>query len=723
MFFSIPNYRSTVVSAIPDPWNLRTNTPPPYELGPEAVADFCGRVTTEHAHISMFEGKNPGVVVSMRDNPPVRMHGLIVTYDNPPIQTSVEALLARRPVAAEFLPSYLVTTATGSGRMVWEFEQPVLFSTDEHMRLFVRLMVQKMRLDRWLSGIVTQSPAAWAQYYELGQKWEPVPGATVVPLLTLKQWFFDTAENIAFDSGASDVVGIPMLNIYREVESRWPGIWSGPFIIGAEGPAFWTANEADRGTAMVLPDGMLSITGDAPSFRTWEQLLGEEFVAKFSASTLDKFTKGVVYDGSSFWLRGDSGEWANWSRTDFIQELRVRGCNPKRKAGHTCSEVDGVEIHIKHHQRVAGAAPLLFFPKGVTDFRGQRFLNTSTIAAIPPSPPLTRERMTFSDGQKCFPNVYRLLRDMLSDDITQSGQLAFFLSWLKLAYVSALDCSPRPGQVVVIAGAAGRSVPFLCWQVINRLLGGRTNAAGGLMDGCISEAILADSPVITLNDPMAMSDFTTAKTFVSRLAKLTDNPQSICGRTKAAQISNPWFGRIIITCVMGVRTINISPSPTLSRKLCIFRALDPNLNLGEWFEDDEVFGSELPMFGRFLVDWVIPDQCIGTDARYGSAAYRHPSTVAPVQVFDVNIAKEVVSAFAAEFARANPGARHWKGNDGDLFTHVRGVYPAVTREFSAIGFVRAVGALVGDGDLIQKEWSVERDEWVWVVTPQVKVES
>ena len=83
MFFSLPNLRASSVVEVAEPWALKTKTPPPYADGKEAVIEFCNKAATEHAMLSMFEGMSADVRVTMEDNPPFRMHGLLVDYDNP----------------------------------------------------------------------------------------------------------------------------------------------------------------------------------------------------------------------------------------------------------------------------------------------------------------------------------------------------------------------------------------------------------------------------------------------------------------------------------------------------------------------------------------------------------------------------------------------------------------------------------------------------------------
>ena len=170
MFFSIPNLRSSVVSEVEEPWNLKTATPPPYE----GWQGRCNRVLQQSVY-SARDALYGGRHVSRRPRDYGRQCAVQTTrvacdYDNPLPEKGTQFNTSKDHKPCEFMPTYLSTTSSGNGRLVWEFEKPILFSDTGHMKEFMKILAKSMRLNKWLGGLETAALTNWVKYYELGKK-------------------------------------------------------------------------------------------------------------------------------------------------------------------------------------------------------------------------------------------------------------------------------------------------------------------------------------------------------------------------------------------------------------------------------------------------------------------------------------------------------------------------------------------------------------------------
>ena len=717
MFFAIPNLRSSTVTETPEPWSLKTATPPPYNDGKEAVVEFCNKVTTEHAMISMIEGVSPDVRVTLGDNPPYRMHGLLVDYDNPLPDKPVDYVRDHRPT--EFMPTYLVVTASGNGRLVWEFEKPLLFSNKTHMKEFMKLLARHMKLNKWLGGLDTEALTNWVKYYELGRSWQAIDALSCVPLSHLELWYFQAAAEQRFDDKKTLSYKIPPEDLAREVEERWPGRWTGPFIYGARGLRFWDPTADNTTAAVVMPDGMLCYTGNQ-AFIPWRQLFGAAFVEQYEADAISDIVTRSAYDGGKFWLEGDNGRWASWSKEDFTQELRVRGKDSRRKPGQTASEIDMIENHIKRHRTVAAALPFLFYPTGVIKHDGKMYLNTSMVKPIEPAPPATKGKMTFLDGRTHFPLIYKLLRNMFAnDECGGSDQLTYLLAWLKYAYVNALERTPRPGQAIVVAGPPGKGKTFLSWKVIGGLLGGRADAAAHLVQNDRWTERLLEHPIMTIDDSSALADARSLREFTNKIKRYTANPEIMYEQKYMKTGAVPWLGRIVITCNLDAESLRILPDMDSSTqdKISLFKASDPIIDFADFQTNDRMIRQELPLFARFLVDWEYPVDCVASEKRFGVKSYHHPDLFEESRQHGLGLLIEMLGSFLEAYfgMPSHKDDREWTGTALQLLTDMSVQFETLSKELNYRSLSIQLGKMAKAGFNLHKEWKPDVHQYRWVI--------
>lgn len=725
MFYSLPNTRSSTVTAVPEPWALKTETPPDYDtMSKEEITAWCARYETRHAIISAYEGVAPEVRVSKnKDNPPYRMHGLIVDYDAPLPDDPVTHITDKRQ--SEFLPTHLVVTSSHNARLVWQFEQPLLFTNDAHWREFLKLLTRNLKLNRWLGGLDTGALGNYATYYELGREWLPVAPDARIPLAISTLWFYQAAERQEFETEKSINYQIPMEDLAAEVNERWPGRWRGPFMEGARGVRFWDANADNETAAVVTKDGMLCYTGPQ-AFVPWRQILGTHFVEQYEAEAISDIMQFTVYDGQNFYRKIDEGGvWEMFSKPDFTQELRVMGKDATKRKGQTASEIDVIENRVKRYNRVKAAMPFLFFPPGIIRYGRDRFLNLSTVRPCTPVPKERFSHIKFSDGPELFPLIHSVLTNMFSstdEEEHEEGrkQLTHLLAWLKYAYENAYEFTPRPGHTLVIAGAPGKGKTFLSWRIIAGLLGGRADAASHLVDGDTWTERLLEEPVMTIDDSSALADEKSRRAFTNKVKRYTANAEMLFNQKYVKTGSVPWYGRIVITCNLDAESLMILPDMDTSTadKICLFKTSDAKIPFTSWQENNKKAAQQLPYFARFLLDWEYPEHVIASERRFGVTPYHHPALFDTARGYGIGLLMELVSGFLNDFFTHYPEKEYWEGSATQLCADLGIRFPQMTKEINYRGMSIQLGKATAAGyhlERIQTEdntvskWRLYRD--------------
>lgn len=710
MFYAIPNMRASTAFEVPAPWDLKTKTPPDYTKPKEDVVAWGQRFETEHAYISAFEGTSAGVRVTQDGNPAYQMHGLIVDYDAPLPANPVEHIKTRRQ--CEYMPTHLVTTSSGQGRLVWQFEKPLLWANKTHHAAFMKLLLKNLKLNRWLGGLDTQALAQWWTYYELGKQWDVVDESARIPSSILTLWFFQTAEGVKFDDSKKITYNIPDEDLASEVEARYPGRWKGPFTKGSRGVRFWDPQADNETAAVVTADGMLCYTG-TQAFVPWRQLFGAAFVEKYEADAVSDIIENAVYDGQKFYMRTnpDKHEWVEFAKPDFTQELRVRGKNSARTKGSTASEIDIIENRIKRDNRIKAALPFLFFPTGVIRYEGMRFLNVSTLAPVQPAAPEVGISPDFADGRRTFPMIHGVLRSMflVSSGDTGVAQLNHLLAWMKYAYENALAHTPKPGHTIIIAGPQGKGKTFLSWHIISGLMGGRADAAAHLVDGDRWTARIVEKPIMTVDDSSALRDEVSRREFTNRIKKYTANAEILCDQKFEKTGGVPWLGRIVVTCNLDAESLMILPDMQTSTadKICLFKASDAKIDFKSREENEAAVKRELPSFGRFLLEWEYPPETRGEDSRFGITAFHHPDLYDEARAHGIGLLLEMTHGFLEEYFELHPEKDYWEGTALNLCADLSAKYPQQAKEIKHRGMNVQLGKAASAGYRVVKLQSEE----------------
>jgi len=632
MFYSIPNLSSEQVTPVEKPWELTVERP----VFP-VKADFtrwCAEVTTKHCFISGVQALAPLVRVQEENNPPLKMHALIVDYDATADDATREKLCARPK--SEYLPAWFIRTVSGNARLVWLFEEPALFGTTEHAEKFFAVLAKKLQLIKWLPGLDTGALNP-RQYFEASD-WVPMSPGYRIPKAIVDLWLYEAASRTGdIKQGLPE---IPLDIVKQEVDAVFPGRWPGAFELKSMGPRFWDAAAGNPRGACVLSTGMMAFSGEQ-GFLSWKTIFGQKFVEKWLSSKTEGMLDSWAFDGQQFWRRGPDGRWQYHPKDNATLLLKDLGVSHQRGSYNPgTSELEHFIAVVLQQRRVERALPFTHRPKGIMCHPStrQRYLNVSSVDCIQPAAPVTSaEGMTFHEMKDHCPTVHQILRTFFCSKVDvppdqaekEAYQLQHFLSWCKHFYVNCLKQTPTPGQVAVVAGPPNKGKTFFMNYILGPLVGGAVDAKEHLIYSSPWTEHLANSALWLVDDSEATADARTFQLYSSRLKAYVANAKLHFNQKFRQTGDIPFEGRIVVLCNLDPMSMRILPSVDMSSddKINMYRASEQI----EKLERENVCAAiqaELPYFARFLVDWKYPEGIYSVTNRFGVSAYHDPMLLA-----------------------------------------------------------------------------------------------
>jgi hypothetical protein len=683
MFFYVKNLSSSSVHEIEKPWDHGLRVPDNV-VSKEDYKRWTLDPATQHMFVSAFEGLSPLIRVA-KENPPVKMHGLIVDYDFRSCTTDKLRELVTKP-AGEHIPNWGSVSFRKGAKLYWEFEKPVTVQSGIFMKKFAERFIKEMKLQNWLPGFDAGATANVSQYYEVGSDFVQL-GATKIPHATLIYWLWESMRDAQLWHEFKRY-DIPLDAVEREVHEQFPGRWKGPFQVGARGVRFWDPTADNDSGAQVRSDGMMAYSGEQ-AFRSWLDIFGPKFVARFAASKTQELLENTYYDGLRFYTKNESGKWVEWEKGDFSQKLRTKGFDPGKSKGATCSELDLAEIMVKEQRRVEYARKLVHFPKGVTTWRGRKFLNMGAPEPVQPAPPLGAP-MSWEDGNAHFPLIKGVMDSFFTDDDGEDkyNQRIHLFAWLRQFYISGLECRPTQGQVIVIAGPPNKGKSLLSDGIIGGLMGGCEDGTDHFVENSRWTANIAESPVIYIGDGLATADNRKKDNFSNLIKKYSANGTMRLNQKFSKEGDVPWFGRIIVSCNDDSESLQILPNMDISNreKVSLFKTSDVQYPFPERHQIDKALARELPFFGRFLLDWKPPEYTQAVVKRFGTEHFHHPELFSAAQQQGLS---GLLTEFLREFIELDKNScagkrSQWRGTSSELYNAMSMVNPQLLREFKTV---------------------------------------
>lgn len=551
------------------------------------------------------------------DNPGVAMRAIVIDYDARTKPEDAERLINEN-LPPELRPNFLEQSLSDKLRCVWCLEREVLFMSPAHQQEIISAFKRKLKLDTLLAGYDENSEkpsemwTAGKEWYFLDKK-EPLSEAIIAGIQMQagkKASLFNHAD-------------VPLAEIAKELEARFPGRWTGEFKLDAVGVRFWDADADNPAGCQVKPDGMLCFTGTVP-FMKWDQIFGKVWCDEKRMLKLGAVAKNLYYDSRTYYDL-IHGEWTERSMGVVERDLKCNGLSDKIAKGETSSEVDQVMRYIEREKFVTGAAPMVNYPPGVVKVSGQRILNTANLTVIQPVAPPDGDYEKACGLLWYFMEVHQFL----------GGGMPYFKYWLRRGYENVLYHRKRLGHIIFLCGPKNCGKTLAMLHICQPAFGGKVaDPMKYLMGETNFTDDLVGSAFLTVND----SDFPRTEGLRQKVLMgykdFAVNPYRIFHPKFMKKLSIVSVPRMAVTLNNDAGSTGIMPevSQNTEDKFMFFQAkeyVSPEGKTGpDAFPPDDVieaeFAKALPHYLHYLIHAWEPPQDILAGGRMGCKSYYDP---------------------------------------------------------------------------------------------------
>lgn len=539
-----------------------------------------------------------------KSNPPAGVRGLVLDYDVPLVEEHLATVLSK--LDDQLVPQWVEKTLSGHFRLVWVFGRDVPCPDGDFVEAVWRALADRIRPFDLHPGLDKHSFAP-GQRWTAGLDWFSVGGPAELPAAVLTECLWEAGKSYRTDAKGD----VPIEEVAKQFESRWPGKWVGPFEVGARGVRIWDPKADNPTGCMVRPEGMLCFTGPK-AFVSWSELFGSDWVRQVAEDKLENATANIYFDGRSYWHLVGADYWRPRSREDTMLELQDRGFDARVTKGKSISDCGRLLNLIQKTNRIDAAVSLVNHPPGVVDIRNQRILNTSRIKALEPH------------AEPCTPDTFPWLWDFLCGHFArpESDPLPHFLGWLQRAYRALHEHRSDMGQALFLCGPRHNGKTLLAVRIIAPMLGNVYADPFDYLTGRTTfNSELFESFLWCLND----ADSPRENEKGSVLSKIKDavvNPSHSYHRKFGDRTQVDWTGRIVVT-------LNDDPSSTgqlpevnsnTADKMCFFASQPYRKKWPSNKQVEETLRLELPKFCRWLLDWEPPEKVL-ENSRVGVKSY------------------------------------------------------------------------------------------------------
>lgn len=372
---------------------------------------------------------------------------------------------------------------------------------------------------------------------------------------------------------------------------------------------------------------------------------------------IDRALEDVYWDDSANQYWRFYGREASVIRTkeDLKLHLKLKGVSDIAPKGQETSPVDHAIGRIQSTRRVKGAGPFLYCHDKVVWHMGRPYVNTSMVRPIEPIP----DTVKWGRG---FPWLAKYLTNLLAD---RDEQFDVFQAWVAHFYHQALAGHPSTGMALILAGPTSIGKNFLGTAVLGQLFGGCRDASDYVLGNDQFNSSLSDTPLWTLHDA-ALSDDRTRDAFSQNLKRVVANRELIVRAMYREGVNLPWNGRILITMNLDPESLRMVPNMEISNleKLLLLKGRAAGMDR---FPTDEEIRVELPHYGAWLRDYVIPAEL--ASERFGVKHWHHPELYEAAQAESGTAgAYELIDLFRSQlFEGLSPKEKEWRGTVTDLY--------------------------------------------------------
>jgi|TARA_Y100000361_G_scaffold72282_1_gene63999 hypothetical protein len=612
-------------------------------------ADFrawCADKKTDSYFISCCEGLNPNRRIDS-ENKIHKTSGVIVDCDAPVDWDNVDDIIAAKCTKAS--PAWRAKTYSGYIRLGFLFENEVPVNSEIHP-YFVRELKRILGFDKIFAGYDTKSESA-SQYFALGSDIVNIGG--VVPNSIVQTALIKAAQK---HTPKSEDTAIPMAEVAKEVDKRFPNRWVGEFEVGSRGPLFWIDDGIEREGCQVFEDGMLVYSDRSKGWMTWKDIFGVKFVKDFEEKKMGDLLDSYWFNGKNFYGLID-GFPQLIPKDQLVLELRKRGFRYKgAKKGETLSEVEDAILVISQKNRVAEMAPIVFRRgERVVEWNGQKILNTTNIKPI---------EAADSGDKKNWPFLYKLMTHMFVDNPQSSLPSVFtFWAWHKRFYEAILNSRLDQGHTMVLCGPSKRGKTLLSTMVVAPSVGGFADGSDYLSGQTKFNKEMGRTACWVIDDTTSASNRQEQMRLTEMLKRSTANPRMDLMPKYGDAISIPWAGRAMLSLNDDPNSMSVIPNLDSSNrdKIIAFRINPTPFDFPDKKTLEDTIKKELPYYLAFLKGFKIPDEIKGDD-RFGVKSFIDPTLSDAAYDSSTRArAAEILDMFSQELRATDPNKKEWRG--------------------------------------------------------------
>jgi len=609
---------------------------------------------------STCKGQNWFFPIS-NENPTGAVLALALDYDLPISHDHIVSACEERKKLGGYCPAYIETSLSGNARCVWTFERSILTPNKKFADEFIKQLVALIDGENFLPGLDRKSYDS-AMRWTNGGYWteldfvKPIPAEVLLGIaVKVSSALYSSKSDLPFDR---------LEQLLTERYPRFPMFNGGRLKMRANGLRFWEDGSDNPNAAYVIDKGFFCVTGSKPVI-TWEELIGKQLVDTMRASNCGEAAKDVFYDGKNYFVKSSRMGFVDLGRSDVMLHIASHGFSRTCKKDEVTSPAEQVLKYVQTHNRVDGAAPLLFRPEGVIEYQNRCVLNLNR------SKPLSmadKKAVTFDD----FPWLWGFFNCFFAN--SELRPLDHFLAWWRRFYEGGITLRPTNGQALFICGPAGCGKNLMAELIVPMSMGGSApNPYRYLMgDTSFSDDIFS-APVLAINDEDAPPDGKRS-VFEQKVKSMVANNEHAFHPKFMKQIRIEWDGRLIVTLNNGPKDVGILPqlNPNTEGKVSYFLAQSHDHPFHDKHKTREIVAAELPYFLRWLVDSYQPPKGILIPDRFGVRSYHDP--------FLVRINRQEQSSYnLLELLAAwmsgtswNGGLPEWRGTPTDLLRVMTG---------------------------------------------------
>lgn len=666
---------------------------------PNCIQDKPARIAwanlpdTSYCFYSGFVAVNENARISGGDSKdsagcPCMLDALVGDYDAKFTWMEIEAAIARMDIK----PNWVEKSLSGNWRLIWIFEVPILLSS-RNFAVFLLKSIHEFLPIQQLSNLDVgyQEPS---RYYMLGTDWKQIHPTPVSHAL-VTGWLVKLCRSYSFKDNEPGVA-IPAKDVaarFRELADKYPRFkeWTGDFTEGAQGPTFWVEGSTSANSAIVRENGIKTFSHHANAMGkgwwSWAELLGADWVKRYEENRVGTAVKDIYFDGKDYAIRRESGRWDILNKENIQTELVVmRGLSREvsKKKGERFSEIDAAFVYIHTEQRVKAHGSFAFSqPKGKIFFNNHYYLNTHTRDVLQPAEGVA---VWGPDGQ--FP----WLSEFYDNFFDPPEQLPFFLSWFSYAYKGCFHRNFAPGHALYIGGVVACGKTFSSRKIVGTCLGGFAESKSSLLGESNFNSQLFDYALHVVDDTSMETNSPTWRKFCEKVKQGVANSTKECNEKFRISGILENCARTIITCNLGSKSFTPPDlDAEMADKIMMFLAKERTKAFPPRAELDAILARELPWLCRYLLDYVVPEQCRSTavqDERFGGILPYHNSLMvtSAQQSSRASLLSEMIDAWMkCYFLSMEPDAETWTGTTVAFYQQLYQV-PGLTdllRQFTA----------------------------------------